>query len=235
MGKSKHIESHNNDSSNNFQIGMHFGYVHEQLIKENVELKKQLENMTGQKEILEKLLSEKDKTIAELRKENEELKLRIQSLETQIIEIKKENAEIKKENVALKSNIIGIKDEFHTYKQKQLLKTVMIILQDINRHLKIENSSNEPLKTHMRNIHSSRIEMAHYINNNDTKNIKDYKCKFILTKINEIMSIKDLINKRAKSESFIDSMIEILKEKQISYTPTDEELEDIENWWFDNC
>ena len=111
----------------------------------------------------------------------------------------------------------------------------MIILQDINGHLKIENSSNEPLKTHMRNIHSSRIEMAHYINNNDTKNIKDYKCKFILTKINEIMSIKDLINKRAKSESFMDSMIEILKEKQTSYNPTDDEIEDIENWWFDNC
>jgi len=214
-------------------VSMVFIQEHDKLIKENQELKIQVGNLTGQRDQLKLILLEKDKTIEELKKENEELKSRILILETKIEKqaVKIEEQAVKIEEQAVK--IDNLCDENKRRYHQQLLKTFLIALQGVNEFNKVENGSNEPYKTYIKNIRRSRNESSHYIDINDSDNFNEYKCRYLLTKLKQLREIEPLLNKRAKCNVFTDKMIEFLESIPTTYTPTEEEKEDVENWWND--
>lgn len=229
----------------NIQFAMIIVRERDLLMQENQNLKLQIANINGQKEQLERLLSERDQTIEEIKKENEELKIKVKELTEKNIalekrvtcleidncEIRKENTSIKKENIELKQTIKKLNDRLDSLETKQIYKIFLTVFQDINDWHQIEKGSDEPFRTFMKNIHSARIEMSHYIDNNDKPEIKEYKCIYVLNKLDEMLMAKDLLNKRAKSNFFMDKMIEYLQNIKVTYTPSDEEIIDIENWW----
>jgi chromosome segregation ATPase len=208
-------------------VSMVFIQEHDKLIKENQELKIQVGNLTGQRDQLKLILLEKDKTIEELKKENEELKSRILILEKKI-----EEQAVKIEEQAVK--IDNLCDENKRRYHQQLLKAFLIALQGVNEFKKVENGSDEPYKTYMKNIRRSRNESSHYIDINDSDDLNQYKCRYLLTKLKQLREIEPLLNKRAKCHVFTDKMIEFLESIPTTYTPTEEEKEDVEDWWDDH-
>ena len=219
----------------------------DELKKENAELKQRITLLEEENIKLTKRIVVLEDDNINLKKENIELKKDNVILKEEIVELKKENVilkkdnvilkkdivELKKENVILKEEIVELKKDNKTQKQKNLLKMFLIIFQDINHHHQLEKRSYEPYKTYMKNIHKSRIEMAHYLDDDDSDEIKDYKCIYVLNKLTKLLLVKDSLNKRAKCDVFTDKMIEYLQGLQVTYIPTEEEMEDIENWWED--
>jgi len=182
------IPEHVDQQSGTVQVTMQNVYIQEHLFKENMELKIQLGNMTGQKEQLERLLSERDKTIEELKKENEELRSKIKVLEeknvileSKVTKLELDNTELKKENIELKHEIVELK------KENIELKHEIVELKKENVELKKEI-----------------VELKHEIVELKKENIELKKENVELKK--EIVELKDIIGEM-QLERYIDKVI----------------------------
>jgi len=220
---------------------------YESLVQENIQLK-------HQQATLERILTiqgeggygewrgdpPKNIEIEQLRSENEALRLRISQLEEKVahqsVKIDEQSARIDEQSAKIDEQALLINSLLHENqrrKQQQWLKMFLIILQDINDFHRIENGSDEPYRTYMKNIHRSRVEMAHFINGNDSDALKEYKCRYVLERKQELKAIEPLLNKRAKFDDFTNKMIAYLEHLPVNYQPTDEEREEVDNWWND--
>ena len=199
------IPEHVDQQSGTVQVTMQNVYIQEHLFKENMELKIQLGNMTGQKEQLERLLSERDKTIEELKKENEELRSKIKVLEEKNVileskvtkleldntELKKENielkheiVELKKENVELKKEIVELKDIIGEMQLERYIDKVIVAIQDVNSYDSLETKIDHNFQKELFDLRSNRIDTCHYILTKqprvDSLELINYKKKMLL-------------------------------------------------------
>lgn len=206
--KNKTIQPIQNDVG---QLSFNFTLVlqkQEQLIKENQDLRTQLENMTGQRDILIKQLSDRDKTIAELIEENKQLKDRIKKLEDKI-----QKTELERQH-------------------KEMVKQLIIAIQDLNARDLLEKQLDKPYDLAMKRIHYERITDCHFINNNSDDTII-YAKKYVLRELleNAPIEVKSKINNLARQQDFVEQIILYLK-NTINSIPLKDDY-DYAREWFD--
>lgn len=216
--KNKTIQPIQNDVG---QLSFNFTLVlqkQEQLIKENQELRNQLEHMTGQRDILIKQLSDRDKTIAELIEENKQLKDRIKNLEDRIKKIETENSQLK--------------NDISNIHKKELVNKLIIAIQDLNAHDLLEKQLDKPYDLAMKRIHYERISGCHFINNNSDDTII-YAKKYVLCELleNAPVDVKSRINTLVLQQDFVEHIILYLK-NTVNIKPS-EKYYDYARVWFD--
>lgn len=123
---------------------------YQDLLNDNERLRKKIQTLTDNEQILHSVILDKDKTINELRGENKKLREKLESLEKQIdvlsaqsIKQEKEYNELKTQHIILNKNHDTLKDDHNEFKNqfnkmlnKQLFDKYIIAIQDLN---KLEN------------------------------------------------------------------------------------------------
>jgi chromosome segregation ATPase len=219
--------------------------VLEQKIKhledENIELKQ--ENI-----ILKQENVELRQEVKELKQENVALRQEVKELKQENIVLKQENValrqevkELKQENVALRQEVKELKQEISDMRKREIVKTLLIILQDINKHWSIENNSNKKYAECLKKIRIERNGISHYIDEiNDSENLRDYKCfKILDSKIKNILiQCEDYINKKVKCKNYLSDFLNWLEEEKKTHKNnievSKEDDEDVEMWMEDN-
>lgn len=191
---------------------------YQRVINENIELRLKVANLEGQNKQLKNLLDERDKTIDDLKKENEKLKARIDALEGK---------------VSQQTNIIN------KLVNKQIVSTFIIALQDLNDDERLNSKAcDNCARRGLARLHAKRVDDCHYIykgkDSGDNDDLKTYKKKILLKKLKEASKdVIDTINKRT-SKYFIENVIEFLDTLPNNYKVTDDDIEDVDNWWDDH-
>lgn len=154
------------------------------LKQENTELHNKINQLTNESTILNTNILEKNLEIEMLRKENQELREKIKMLEDKINE---QNQEISKQ----KKEIDDLKKENENRNNKELLKKIIIGIQDLNALERLETKVSDP--TELINLHNDRIDECHYINSNYSQQEKDVRVNILIDNINAIPN--DVLNK----------------------------------------
>jgi hypothetical protein len=207
-------------------------------INENVKLREELErklqNLINDKNVLEQ-------KIKHLEDENIELKQENIILKQENVELRQEVKELKQENVALRQEVKELKQEISDMRKREIVKTLLIILQDINKHWSIENNSNKKYAECLKKIRIERNGISHYIDEiNDSENLRDYKCfKILDSKIKNILiQCEDYINKKVKCKNYLSDFLNWLEEEKKTHKNnievSKEDDEDVEMWMEDN-
>lgn len=145
----------------------------DRLGKENDDLRNQLAEMTGRKNMLEELNSKNEKTINELKKENKELKERIRILE-------EENSKHNQRVSELENN----------FRIEKLTKNIIVAIQDVNRVHSLEQTIDTNYVDNLIDLRDNRNTLSHYIRynrkpNDDKFNIIKYKMQMLLKILND--------------------------------------------------
>jgi N-terminal acetyltransferase B complex non-catalytic subunit len=242
-------QTHHNTTN---ELTLHY----EILFSENMKLRERINELTGENNVLRQIVKNKELTIEELQKENEKMRTKIQELENEVKEVKweminlenkfteqqkeieilkkdneylkKDSEYLKKDNEHLKKDNKSLNKRLDRLVKQQMIKTFLIVLQDINNCLRIENKSEQPyIKT--------KLNISYIDEKNDNAGLQEFKCKYLLEKLDELMTVKDDINQRADCDNFVDELIDFIKTKVIvEYKPTKREIREIEFWWNDN-
>ena len=154
------------------------------LKQENTELHNKISQLTNESTKLNTDILEKNLEIEMLRKENQELREKIKMLEDKINE---QNQEIFKQ----KKEIDDLKKENENRNNKELLKKIIIGIQDLNALERLETKVSDP--SELINLHNDRIDECHYINSNYTQQEKDVRINILIDNINTIPN--DVLNK----------------------------------------
>jgi regulator of replication initiation timing len=196
------------------------------------------------REILETQISEliNDKLILEqkikkLEEENTELKQEVKQLKIENAELKQEVKQLKIENTELRMENKIIKSKLSKIEMRQMIKTFMIVLQDINRHRKLRDTVRKSYFDCFENLRLERNSIAHYINDeNDTLDVCDYKCFKLLDFRNELELVHQYIDRRVKCNGFVKKFLRLIEDEKNKSTiqVSDEDKEDVELWWSDN-
>jgi chromosome segregation ATPase len=189
-----------------------FTLVHEQLISENKELRIQIERMTGQRNALEKLLCDRDKSIVELTEENKKLRDRIQKLED--------------ENNVIRIEISQVKNELSEIKTSRQVTQMIKAIQDLNACDLLEKNLPPPYRPAMKLIHDRRINECHFINDKVDDAATVLSKKYVLLEFleNITIEVKLKINKLARQKDFVEQIILYLKNKP-QMKPTKEDYD----------
>jgi len=203
----------------------------DELMKKYTEL---LESTTKYKEEIENLkkeLKHKDEEI-------ETLQNRIKSLENTIefhentIKSHENTIESLKDNDQKQSQRIKIlEDTVMKLQIKDSLANLIIAIQDLNRTDQLEKN---PHFTHkyLRKLRGNRNGENHCILDTDTPEIKDYKKKLILDRINQKSDINTAFDK--KYGTLRQELIHHLSTQQLNYqTIKQENIDNAEEWWED--
>ncbi|RYG66380.1 hypothetical protein EON64_09920 [archaeon] len=151
-------------------------------------------------------MQEKYSRIEELRRENEELKARLSQLENRLS---------------------------HLENQLSYGK-LLISIQDLNSDDRLENVSSPAISKTLVRLRKSRVNVAHYIFDEDTAPLRDYKKKVLLQKLREEDNATLLVKKQGKE--LLTFLLSHLESKvgmaDVSEVDVDDQ-EDVEKWWLD--
>lgn len=216
MGRSKHKK----DVLQQVHVEGSFQFIYTNLVSENQELKKQLQEMKGRRDELEEQLKQKDKTIDELKKENAELRNEIEAL--------------KQTNIRLEQRISELENKQVKEQKKQLYRTFAIMLYDIDTYYGLKNVLLTPYNKAIYKIRSSRIGLEHYIDERDDIKFKEYKCKFMAQHIAQFDSIKDLVKQKTGIDGIIERVAEFINKQVNTNDITEDEIQQVEEWWVEH-
>jgi chromosome segregation ATPase len=189
------------------------------LIQENTELHNKIIQLTNESTKLNTDILEKNLEIEMLRKENQELREKIKILENKIAN--QDNEIIKQQK-----EIDDLKKENENRNNKDLLKKIIIGIQDLNALERLETKVSDP--TELMNLHNDRIDECHYINSNYTQQEKDVRINILIDNINTIPN--DVLN---KFDMLYPNLLSVLKphliKKNINYNQR--LIDRANNWW----
>jgi chromosome segregation ATPase len=167
---------------------------YQNVIKENIELRSQIIQLSNNERVLisnEKLLNEtisaNKKTIEELQKENKELRKRVGHLESQLklvisenTELRKENNELKNEVSELRTEVIGLRKDYAALREdnvailtklnnmtlSRMYERYIVAIQDFNSREKLETQIYDAdVCDELRDLRTDRVGNCHYIDN----------------------------------------------------------------------
>lgn len=188
------------------------------LKQENIDLQNKINLLTNESTKLNTDILEKNLEIEMLRKENQMLREKIKFLEDKIesqdIEINIQQNEINK-----------LKKENENRNNKELLKKIIIGIQDFNAIEKLETKIDSE---ELINLHNDRIDECHYINFNCTQQEKDIRINMLIDNINNIPI--DVFN---KFDELYPNLLNILKPYLVKRPTTNNQRLAIraKNWW----
>ncbi len=184
--------------------------ITEQEYLKYINLKKEVEQKNNEIHILIQQIKTKDDKIEILEKERDELLKRVSELEKLVLEQK----------------IIINKLE-----NKEYTKSLMIALQDLNHNDKLIETYPEYIEV-LNELHNDRINLAHYIRDNDNEHLKRYK-KYLL--FNHLKNIPLVIKEQIEldyGEGFIDFIMNHIKNTNMDYKPLSDKLKNkADRWW----
>jgi hypothetical protein len=190
------------------------------------------------KDQLDLLISEKN----ELLKERNQLITRIQeisgqsinylsTLQTQQAELeilRKENSDLRAYIVTMESEMASLKKSVTSLEMDKEYSNFVIALQDMNS--KYHLGSNSLLWSPMRKLRNQRVASCHYIVDTDTADIADLKIKIALEKLpNMSQECKDKFSKRFGAQ-FLSNVHSVVRIPAVANV-TDEDEEDVQEWW----
>ena len=189
------------------------------LKQENIELHNKISLLTNESTKLNSNILAKNLEIEMLRKENQELREKIKILEDKI---SNQDTEITKQQ----KEIDDLKKENENRNNKDLLKKIIIGIQDLNALERLETKVSDP--TELINLHNDRIDECHYINSNYTQQEKDVRINILIDNINTIPN--DVLN---KFNILYPNLMNVLKphliKKNINYNQR--LIDRANNWW----
>ena len=179
------------------------------LKRENELLLFRISELTKDKDILQHVILNKDKTIDELKEENKKLNNRISELE---------------------NNLFLLKDRLNRIENKSLYNKYMIAIQDINSLEQLEQYQH--IGNDLKRLRRHRIGDCHYIDMNNIKNDPDFinDQRFVLfEKIDNMpFDIMQMFNKKYPN------LLNNIKPYIINNTftkPIQQNYDDILEWW----
>ncbi|ATZ80742.1 hypothetical protein BMW23_0696 [Bodo saltans virus] len=205
------------------------------LKNENIELKTKIAEFIKHKDDLMELITQKDRTIDELKKENAELKIKLEHLENEVKNVKEENIIIKQKHndLEVKHNELkekhnNLENNFNKMIYKQIFDKYMIAIQDLNKLEQLESKLDQQTQNRLYQLKSNRIYECHYFDNLDSQNLIDDKRTILLEKIDNMPNeIKIIFNKRFPN--LLNKITPyIIKTKT---TPSQQTIDDINDWW----
>jgi chromosome segregation ATPase len=189
------------------------------LKQENIELHNKISLLTNESTKLNSNILAKNLEIEMLRKENQELREKIKILEDKI---SNQDTKITKQQ----KEIDDLKKENENRNNKDLLKKIIIGIQDLNALERLETKVSDP--TELINLHNDRIDECHYINSNYTQQEKDVRINILIDNINTIPN--DVLN---KFNILYPNLMNVLKphliKKNINYNQR--LIDRANNWW----
>jgi len=191
------------------------------LFKENEELRNKLLLLTNESIETNIRIKQKDIEIDELRKENILLKEKIFILENDKLTMQNEIKELKHEIKELKN-----KNEYNKFK---------ICIQDINSLFELEKniSFSQKTKDNLKKLRKQRVEISHYIFDDDENNIKLCKINVAYYKIKNINNECKLLFENKFGTDFLLNLIQFLNTKIINTNFNQDEFEEANDWWID--
>jgi chromosome segregation ATPase len=143
---------------------------HQELIKENEELKTTIMTLKGNERILQEILEDNKKTmdnnketIEELKQKNKELKEEIKQLQNTVNEHEKTITKITIKHNELKVEHNELKGRFDKLENKILIKKYLIAIQDLNDKEQLERQTTGQELRSFRKIRNKRTTGCHYL------------------------------------------------------------------------
>ena len=122
--------------------------------------------------------------------------------------------------------IIKLKKENENRNNKDLLKKIIIGIQDLNALERLETKVSDP--TELINLHNDRIDECHYINSNYSQQEKDVRINILIDNINTIPN--EVLN---KFDVLYPNLLSVLKphliKRNINYNQ--KLIDRANNWW----
>lgn len=133
-----------------------------------------------------------------------------------------EISELKTKNTTLETEISNIKS-------KDFRNKIKLASQDLNSRFNLEQTENKAFNKYMRNSRTNRNGDCHYIKNDDSDNIIQFKLRIIRNKLIYYKNIE------SKNKTYIEILINKLDSEIISSEPVieDDDKEFFEQWWID--
>jgi chromosome segregation ATPase len=189
------------------------------LRKENQELREKIK-------ILEEKITIQDKNINELKENSTNKDIRIDVLEKEIINKDIRITNIEKENNTLKLDIKELKEDNINRNNKDLLKKIIIGIQDLNALEKLETKVADSYE--LMNLRNDRVDDCHYINSNYSQLEKDIRINILIDNINN--ASENIINKfDTLYPNLLNELKPFLIKKDINYNQRI--FDRANNWW----
>ena len=205
----------------------------------------EIARLTNNNQILLNLISNKDKTIEELREENNVLKIKLETLEKQISNLNKKDTEkeikinelnnknikVEKEYNELKIKHEILEKKFNDKENKNTFNKFIIAIQDLNRLEKIETKVDGNLKIQLKNLRNKRVGDCHYLNDTDKLYEENFKRVILFDEI-ELMpdEIKNMFEK--KYPNLLNDIKPFII-KDMYQNPPNEFIEDMKEWFYE--
>jgi len=175
------------------------------LKQENIDLHNKLNLLTNESTKLNTDLLAKNLELEILRKENQELRDKIKMLEEKITNQDKNINELteniankdirinilEKDNKILKLDIKELKEDNINRNNKDMLKKIIIGIQDLNALEKLETKVSDSYE--LMNLRNDKIDECHYINSNYSQLEKDIRINILIDNINS--ASENILNK----------------------------------------
>jgi hypothetical protein len=212
------------------------------LLNDNERLRKEIQILTNNEQILHEVILDKDKTINELREENKKLREKLESLEKQIdvlsaqsIKQEKEYNELKTQHIILNKNHNALKDDHNELKNqftkmmnKQMFDKYIIAIQDLNKLENLETKLDSQTQKKLYKLKSNRIHECHYLDNLDSPDLIDDKRTILNEKIiNMPLEIKTMFNKMYPE--LLNKIAPFIVNTKT--TPSQQTIDNINYWW----
>ena len=189
------------------------------LRKENQELREKIK-------MLEEKITIQDKNINELKENIANKDIRIDVLEKEIINKDIRITNLEKENNILKLDIKELKEDNINRNNKDLLKKIIIGIQDLNALEKLETKVADSYE--LMNLRNDRIDDCHYINSNYSQLEKDIRINILIDNINN--ASENIINKfDTLYPNLLNELKPFLIKKDINYNQRI--FDRANNWW----
>ena len=171
---------------------------YDKVLQENHRLQIQLGNLTGKNEQLEKILMDKEKTIVELKRENEILQERIRQLE---MKVAKQDTHIQKQSI----QITELTKNVRILMIRKEVSGLIIALKDLNQNDLLEKVFPQPYKQGLINLRNRRLQECHYIDDNDSQQLKECKRAVLLSHLENLsIEVKKQLNILSQCVDFVD-------------------------------
>lgn len=203
---------------------------YDNLIKENNELKIELNALKTNNNILMQNQVNNLLIIETLKNENKELKDVIELLKNENKELKdeinllkKENSEfkcvinsLKNENIKLTNKINKLEDNMNNFMDKDYIKKIILVCQDLNAYDQLETKFKKPLNQKLVKLRVNRNDDCHLILSTDSNDVILCKEKIFCERLKTLtMSQRTLLDKKIGSD-LVNEIIKYLESK--SYT-----------------
>ncbi len=153
------------------------------LKEENLRLHREREELWNLREQNLQDLNIKNKTIDELKKENDSLREEIELLKNRNKILEEENTRYKLKMNSHDSELKQLKYDMYIAKMSN---KILILMQTINSTYKLEKGAPKHLKAKLENMRKYRNVVCHYIDDEDSNELKQYKTNKIIDLFNTL-------------------------------------------------